>query len=425
MFHLTYYKTVVDEEETNPYTNDRIVFENPAELAKSGVQVDNFGKKFANYTKLDATGMPKLNEKITEGDVYVGKCLVQTEMVEDAEDDSIFKARKNTEIYKDMSIVADKIMSGIVDKVYTFEKPDGTKTTKIRFRKTRTPVLGDKLGSRMAQKGVVGMIMNHEDMPYTKDGIVPDLIINPHAIPTRMTIAHLIDCILSKLGCVEGRFYDGTPFCDQDIEAAYERLQDNGFQKHGDEVMYNGITGEQIPTDIFIGPTFYTRMKHMVEDKDNARGGGPDANYIGLTRQPAKSRSKGGAGRVGEMEMASIVSHGISSFLKECVMEKSDKYEYYIDDESGDIAVSNDKRGFARSLTNEDATEFSRVQTPFATKLLLQEMEAMSIMPRVICGEGYSNRDGDDETDDYYLADIQEEDDEYDEGPDAIADLDV
>ena len=128
---------------------------------------------------------------------------------------------------------------------------------------------------------------------------------------------------------------------------------------------------------------------------------------------------------MGEMEMASIVSHGISSFLKECVMEKSDKYEYYIDDESGDIAVSNDKRGFARSLTNEDATEFSRVQTPFATKLLLQEMEAMSIMPRVICGEGYSNRDGDDETDDYYLADIQEEDDEYDEGPDAIADLDV
>lgn len=421
LFHLTYYKTHVEEEEVNEFTGTRIVFGNPAELTANGTFVEDFGKRFGNYTKLDASGMPKENEKISEGDVYIGKCLINVEMEEDEEDDSIFKAKKRTEVYKDKSVIADKTMSGIVDKVYVFGEPDGHQTSKIRFRKTRTPVLGDKCGSAHAQKGVIGMIMNHEDMPYTKDGIVPDIIINPHAIPTRMTIAHLVECVLSKLGCAEGRYYDATPFCNQDIESAYDRLEKRGFQKHGDEVMYNGITGEQIPTDIFIGPTFYTRMKHMVEDKINPRGGGPDGNYIQLTRQPVKSRSKGGAGRIGEMEMGSILSHGIASFLKESMMERSDKYDYYVD-EHGDIAVSNDKQGFARSQTDDNSTRFTHVETPFAAKLFFQELECMSIIPRMMC-------DGvEEQSDEEIVDDDQDEEDadgnkKYDETDDAIVDL--
>jgi DNA-directed RNA polymerase II subunit RPB2 len=409
LFHLTYYKTLVEEEETDIAGVERIIFANPAEMSKEGTNVEGFGKRFANYSKIDGNGLPKVNEKISEGYVYMGKCVAKTEYVEDSGNDrSIFKTKKRTETYRDKSLIADKNMSGIVDKVYVFEKTgmienEKIKTAKIRLRKTRTPVLGDKHGSRHAQKGVIGMILNHEDMPFTKDGIVPDIIINPHCIPTRMTIAHLVECVLSKLGCLEAQFYDGTPFCNQDIDGAYQRLEQHGFEKHGNEVLYNGISGEQIHTDIFIGPTFYTRMKHMVDDKINYRSG-HDANYIGLTRQPVKSRAKGGAGRVGEMEVASIVSHGISSFLKESMMEKSDKFGYYVD-ALGDIAVANERKHIVRSQGNDDALEFAHVETPYATKLLFQEMEAMGIIPRILCDSNMIGEEMDDDNIDDIYAD--------------------
>jgi DNA-directed RNA polymerase II subunit RPB2 len=386
LFHLTYYKTVVDEEEVDKVTKVHTKFANPADISAKGRFVDGFGKRFANYSKLEENGMPKENMKIVEGDAYVGKCLITTEY-EDEDSSNIFKTVRKVEAYKDKSVIASKVMSGIVDKVYVHERPDGTKMSKIRFRKTRVPVLGDKCGSRMGQKGTLGMIMNPEDMPYTKDGIVPDLIINPHAIPTRMTIAHLMECVLSKLGCLEGRFYDGTPFCNHDANSAYDRLEQYGYNKHGDEVMYNGVTGEQIHSSIFIGPTFYTRMKHMVEDKYNYRS--QDGTYVGLTRQPVKSRAMGGAGRVGEMEVSSITSHGLSSFLKECMMEKSDKYDYFVDEE-GHIATANPTKNLFPSPDDGsgesgEVLDVNHIQTPYAAKLLLQELQCMSILPRVLC----------------------------------------
>ena len=384
LFNLTYYKTIVESEESDDFGFQKIVFCNPAELSKQGVSVDGFGKRFANYTKLDENGFPKENEKFSEGDVYLGKCVLSTQYVEDESSLSIFKSKKKTETFTDKSAIADKTMAGIIDKVYVFEK-DNTRTCKIRYRKIRTPVLGDKVGSVHAQKGVIGMIVPHENMPYTKDGIVPDIIINPHAIPTRMTIAHLMECIFSKVGCLQGRYFDSTPFCNQNTEEIYDELQNMGYDRYANEIMYNGITGDQIQTDIFIGPTFYIRMKHMVADKINYRHG-EEGGYTGLTRQPVKSRAKGGGLRIGEMETNTILSHGMSAFLKESMMERADKYQYYIDNHSGDTAIANNSKGFAKS-SNNDSNTFSRVQVPFSAKLLFQELQTMSIIPRIITTE--------------------------------------
>jgi DNA-directed RNA polymerase II subunit RPB2 len=226
------------------------------------------------------------------------------------------------------------------------------------------------------------MIIPPENMPYTKDGIMPDIIINPHAIPTRMTIAHLLECVFAKLGCLEGRFYDSTPFCGHNIVSAQDRLQQKGYERCANEILYNGISGEQMPCEIFIGPTYYLRLKQMVADKANARHG-MEGGYTGLTRQPVKSRAKGGGLRIGEMESGALVAHGISSFLKESMMERSDKFDYSIDKATGDIAIAN-KKGLARSLVDPTSNDFSNIETPFSAKLFLQEMESMAIVPRII-----------------------------------------
>jgi DNA-directed RNA polymerase II subunit RPB2 len=382
LFNITYYKTIVEKEDSDNFGFEKIIFTNPAELTQQGLNVEGFGKKFARYTKLDENGYPKENEKITEGDVYLGKCVVKTEYVEDDLDKSIFKAKKKTESYRDKSLIADKNMYGTIDKVYVYEAEDGKKTCKIRIRKVRTSTLGDKHGSSHAQKGVVGMIIPPENMPYTKDGIMPDIIINPHAIPTRMTIAHLLECVFAKLGCLEGRFYDSTPFCGHNIVSAQDRLQQKGYERCANEILYNGISGEQMPCEIFIGPTYYLRLKQMVADKANARHG-MEGGYTGLTRQPVKSRAKGGGLRIGEMESGALVAHGISSFLKESMMERSDKFDYSIDKATGDIAIAN-KKGLARSLVDPTSNDFSNIETPFSAKLFLQEMESMAIVPRII-----------------------------------------
>lgn len=377
MFNLTYYKTIVESEDNDKHGYQRVVFANPAELSKKGTLVEEFGRRFANYTKLDEHGFPKENTKFQEGDVYLGKCVVKTEFVEDEKESRIFNTRKKTETYRDASSIADKTMAGTIDKVYVFSNDEGLKTCKIRYRKIRIPVLGDKLGSSHAQKGVIGLIVPQENMPYTKDGIVPDIIMNPHAIPTRMTIGHLLECVFAKMGCLDGNYYDATPFCHQNIEAIYDKLQTYGYERHGNEIMYNGITGEQMSTEIFIGPTFYIRMKHMVSDKINARAA--EGGYMSLTRQPVKSRAKGGGLRIGEMETNTILSHGMSAFLRESLMDRSDKYEMFIENDSGDIAIVNNKDG---QVKGDD--QVSRVQLPFAAKTFIQELEALNIMPRLM-----------------------------------------
>ncbi len=414
LFNLTYYKTYVETEEENEYSGDKVLFGNPFEMTKQGKNVEGFGQRFANYSKLDENGFPKENSKITEGDVYIGKYLEKPITIDDpSQNDNIFKTQIQSVNYKDKSSIADKTLYATIDKVYVFnDDTTGLKNCKIRFRKVRTPVLGDKHASRNAQKGVIGAILDEKDMPFTKDGIKPDLIINPHAIPTRMTIAHLIECVLGKLGAIEGQCYDATPFCNQNIEAAYAALQNKGYERYGNEIMYCGITGEQIPTEIFIGPTYYLRLKHMVQDKYNyrARNEGP---YTTMTRQPVKSRGKGGGLKMGEMEQMSVLAHGIASTMKESCLERSDDYKFTIDKNTGDVAIGNVSIGHVQSLTNPHNTHFAMIKSPYSMKLFIQELQTMSIIPRIITQEDKLDIE-EDEFDGSYDDDIENDADEND-----------
>lgn len=238
------------------------------------------------------------------------------------------------------------------------------------------PELGDKMASRHGQKGVCGMIYAQEDMPFNKDGIVPDIIINPHAIPSRMTIGHLVECVLCKLGCKLGVSIDGTTFNNQNTKKLYNILNKKEIHRYGDEYLYNGFTGEQMPCHIFFGPTYYYRLKHLVSDKVNYRNN--DGPITGLTKQPTKGRANNGGLRIGEMETNALLGHGIGSFLKESMMERSDAFDYYVENKHGTIAVGN-KENLHSSYKNDTTYDYSKVETPYSFKLLLQEIEAFSI----------------------------------------------
>jgi DNA-directed RNA polymerase II subunit RPB2 len=238
----------------------------------------------------------------------------------------------------------------------------------IRIRKNKIPEIGDKFASRCGQKGVCGMLLDQKDMPFTKDGIVPDLIINPHAIPSRMTINQFLESVLGKACCLGGYSGDATAFQNNNILDYSELLQKYNYEKYGNEVMYSGITGEQLHTSIFIGPTYYQRMKIMVADKMHSRGTGP---YQSLTRQAAAGRANNGGLRIGEMERDGIISHGAFKFLKESMTERSDKFKVVIDKTTGLISYT------------EDSYNQSQIEMPYSMKMLLQELNTMSIGARV------------------------------------------
>lgn len=378
MFNLTYFKDWVGEEEVNDQENFKTVFKNPYSIIEEQLPLKNL--KWGNYKNLDDNGFPKINSYITEGDAFIGKVNIETELVQDINSEMrIFGGEVKQLHYRDMSLIADKTLSGTVDKVFVFGEEDSRKC-KIRFRKVRIPEFGDKCCSRSAQKGVIGMLLPQEDMPYTKDGVVPDIIINPNAIPSRMTIGHMLETLLGKIGSFEGTTIDGTPFNDNDYSGLFEDLENKyNFHKHGDEVMYNGRTGVQMETSIFIGPTYYERLKHMVSDKINYRQVNfrsvegqliKDARVGNITRQPTKGRGNNGGLRIGEMEKDSILSHGMNGFLKESLMERSDKYEMYIDRKTNFVAGKN-------------PIELSKTNVPYAFKQLLHEVIGLGIYPKL------------------------------------------
>jgi len=228
-------------------------------------------------------------------------------------------------------------------------------------------------------------------MPFNKDGLVPDLIVNPHAFPSRMTIGHLIESVIAKHCCVSGTIADGTTFEKRDLNSYFDALQEKGFERHGNELLYNGFTGEQISTDIFLGPTYYFRLKHMVKDKINYRTSSKENPVTSTTKQPTQGRSDGGGLRLGEMETTALLSHGLSAFIQEAMMEKSDKYAFVIEKKSGTLAVYN--KHYKRSLMNENDKEFSVVYTPYTFKLFIQEMEALGIKPKIICDNEHVSRE--------------------------------
>jgi DNA-directed RNA polymerase II subunit RPB2 len=272
--------------------------------------------------------------------------------------------------------------TGYVDRIYRGRNGEGYSFVKIRVREERMPEIGDKFASRHGQKGTCGLILEPEDMPQTASGIVPDIIINPHCIPSRMTIAHIMETLLGRAGCELGFLGDATPFNKHmTVDGLGALLQKNGLEPYSNEVMYCGYTGKQMPTEIFMGPIFYQRLKHMVADKLHSRGSGP---LVMLTRQPAEGRARDGGLRFGEMERDVLIAHGASSFLKERMMEASDNFEVHVCKGCGLIGVANKEKNIWRCTGCGNTTEFSQVRIPYAYKLFLQELESMNISSRIL-----------------------------------------
>lgn len=250
----------------------------------------------------------------------------------------------------------------------------------IYVRRNNIPVWSGN--SRHGQKGTMGMILNPEDMPQTASGIVPDIIINPHCIPSRMTIAQLMETLLSKIGCMTGCLGDGSPFNATTVEDLSAILRDKyGMEPYGNEIMYNGYTGRMMETSIFIGPCYYQRLRHCAADKQHSRASGP---LVMLTRQPAEGRARDGGLRFGEMERDCVVAHGMAEFTKERLMECSDMFSCYSCKNCGLLAIANPEQSIWACRGCGNTTEFSHINIPYATKLLLQELETMNLSSRLI-----------------------------------------
>jgi DNA-directed RNA polymerase II subunit RPB2 len=348
-------------------------------MRESGIKIKGIKKK--DYSYIDENGFIKKGVYIPQGQevIIIGMISIREKYIE--VENGVFMEQRKETIYTDVSISTDNSLYGMVDNIYISNKVSGddSKICKVKFLKIKKPEFGDKHASRHGQKGVLGMIIPEENMPYTKDGIKPDIIINPHAIPSRMTIGHLVECIFAKMCCLDGLLGDATVFIPIDNEVIHKKLEDNGYEKYGNEILYNGFTGRQIDTEIFIGPTYYFRLKHMVAEKINSRGIGAMTQ---LTRQPTEGRRKGGGLRIGEMERDTVLSHGISMFLKESMMERSDKYMWCACKRCGTLVALNITKDInvCKNCNNDDIVA---IQTPYAFKLLIQEFEAMGIQLRL------------------------------------------
>ena len=364
LFLATIFHTEKDE--------DKKLFGNQEIRCKPNNQTTK-NMKFANYEKLDNQGVIPENTIVKDRDVIIGKILPIKENKND-----YTKSIK----YSDESVIYRTHEESYIDKNYIETNGDGYTFCKVRIRNYRKPVIGDKFSSRHGQKGTIGNIIPEEDMPFTHDGLKPDIIINPHAIPSRMTIAQLKETLLGKVLLQLGLFGDGTSFGDFDIKDIANKLNEFGYESKGNEVMYNGLTGEQLKMNIFIGPAFYQRLKHMVNDKQHSRSIGPMVN---LTRQPAEGRARDGGLRFGEMERDCMVSHGASRFTKGRIYDASDAYSVFICNKCGLIARFNNKQKIHYCNTCENRTDFKYVEIPYSCKLMFQELLTMNIAPRIMC----------------------------------------
>ena len=282
-----------------------------------------------------------------------------------------------------------------MDGKFTGRNGDGYHFAKVRIRKMRKVDIGDKFSSRSGQKGTCGRIIPECDMPFTQHGLVPDIILNPHAIPSRMTIAQLKETLLGKVLLDLGLFGDGTAFGDLDIQDISGMLLRSGFESYGNEIMYNALTGEQMQCSVFIGPVYYQRLKHMVSDKQHSRSIGPMVN---LTRQPAEGRCRDGGFRIGEMERDVMLAHGMSFFCRERLFEASDRFSTHVCRNCGMIAAYNDNRHLLpphqqqemivhKCKLCDNSTDFALVEIPYAYKLMAQELQTINVVPRIICEE--------------------------------------
>lgn len=380
LFAITSYYTIeYCEKKRDTYSYEEICLPPASTVGIKDTDTKFFKRKNANYALLDENGIVKprkfRNEKgeyygectfVKKGDVIIGKVICS--------------GNKNSEYTKtDESIIIHQDQEGTIDRVHVSINPNGYKVIKIVIREWRQPTLGDKFAARSSQKATVGAIIPEIDMPRTADGMVPDIIINPCCIPGRMTINQLIECVLGKECLETGSFADATPFTESSVNVAdklVERLKKNGFNSktgsyidpYGWTTMYCGITGERFQSKIFMGPTYYQRLKHMVSDKMHARARGSLTN---LTRQPLEGRSRDGGLKLGEMERDALVAHGVASVINERLFKVSDPFKIPVCKKC-EIMVANET-----SCQSCKENDIKWVAIPYASKLLFTELNTL------------------------------------------------
>ena len=387
MFRTTYFNSYESREESTKVSGALI----DSKFCNIQDQLNVVGLKPGyDYNYLDENGIIKENTRVNEKMIVIGKTTI------DAEDASI---------NVDASTGVKKGQLGYIDKTFITEAEEGFRIAKVRVRDERIPAIGDKFCSRCGQKGTIGLIIPEESMPFTSDGLKPDIIVNPHALPSRMTIGQFVESLSGKAVCNLGAFGDTTAFVNKGSkhELLGKLLTKSGFNKTGNQILYNGETGEQIQTEYFVGPTYYMRLKHMVKDKINYRAKGPRTV---LTRQTVQGRANDGGLRIGEMERDSLISHGICGFLNESMLIRGDEYYMAVCNKSGMLAIYNESKNlflspfvdgpikFVNGMAPfkagdiEDISKFGRdfsvLRIPYAFKLLIQELGTMNIALRLI-----------------------------------------
>jgi DNA-directed RNA polymerase II subunit RPB2 len=384
LFRTTYYGMYESREESSKVSKTQVNthFANVEKENVTGL------KPGYDYSHLDNFGLIKENTPLDDKTVVIGKVMVDM---------------GNPDASIDASTFLKKGQMGFVDKAFITEGEEGFRIAKVRVRDERVPGIGDKFSSRCGQKGTVGLVIPEEDMPFTVDGVRPDIIINPHAIPSRMTIGQLVETLMGKACSIYGAFGDCTAFVNKGPKNKLfgTMLSTMGFHSSGNELLYNGQTGEQLQSEIFIGPTYYMRLKHMVKDKINYRAQGPRTV---LTRQTVGGRANDGGLRIGEMERDGLIAHGITKFLQDSMLVRGDEYYMAVCNKSGTIAIYNESYNlflspfadgpikFNGTLTDNMNIEniskygrsFSILRIPYAFKLLIQELQAMNIQMRLI-----------------------------------------